>query len=162
MCPPLANDLNKRLTSSSDDARDNQSSGIIKSPRHGSHPDCRAPLIQIDAPHRDADPGKERYRHPLSTAGKALEQHQRDPRASSAAREWGQHSMEQLGRPAAIGARGNFNPRKTLIGLVDVRTAQPSPLAVASAPSRIAGLVSGFAVWRSRVGEDKRPRSGHV
>jgi len=51
MCPPLANDLNKRLTSSSDDARDNQSSGIIKSPRHGSHPDCRAPLIQIDAPH---------------------------------------------------------------------------------------------------------------
>jgi len=25
-------------------------SGIINSPRHGSHPDCRAPLIQIDAP----------------------------------------------------------------------------------------------------------------
>jgi hypothetical protein len=25
-------------------------SGIIATPRHRSHPDCRAPLIQIDAP----------------------------------------------------------------------------------------------------------------
>ena len=27
-------------------------SGMIVAPRHGSHPDCRAPLTQIDAPHR--------------------------------------------------------------------------------------------------------------
>jgi hypothetical protein len=26
-------------------------SGMIVAPRHRSHPDCRAPLIQIDAPH---------------------------------------------------------------------------------------------------------------
>jgi len=26
-------------------------SGIIAKPRHASHPDCRAPLTQIDAPH---------------------------------------------------------------------------------------------------------------
>lgn len=34
-------------------ARDKQMSGMIVAPRHRSHPDCRAPLTQIDAPHRN-------------------------------------------------------------------------------------------------------------
>ncbi|MDP3455030.1 hypothetical protein, partial [Methyloversatilis sp.] len=42
--------------------RDNQMSGIINLPRHSSHPDCRARLIQIVALHLAFEPRKQRRR----------------------------------------------------------------------------------------------------